>query len=256
MVKNEYPYIFEFIQFNRKLGVEHMLFLDRSDDPLSNHLKGEKDITVIHYPEPLRHAEGWASGAKFFLNKARWVQFIDIDQILFPTKTNDLRTLMESYEDCNIVGFNWHTFGSNGREIEPGQDISTYEAYTRRAHGNHLPNNSINDHIQTVANPKAIQLITWNDPHHPTPKNGYYQVNEHKRSIPHDSPFNRPATQDNAFIAHYYTRSKEYFQHKLNKMRADTGTSGGTMNDFDHHQTYLNEVEDTRIKDFWEKYCK
>lgn len=255
IVKNEYPYIFEFIRIHRALGVEHFLFFDRSDDPLQNHLKNEKDITVVHFPEPNRHAAAWAEGTKLLMDKARWVQFIDIDQVLFPTKTNDIKVLLQEYEKCKIVGFNWHTFGSNALEEEP-KDSSTYEVYTKRAHGNNLPKNSINDHIQTVANPKAIHPVAWPDPHHPIYKKPHVQYNEQKKIIPFNSPFNRPASQDNAFIAHYYTRSRQYFQHKLNKMRADTGTSGGTMSDFDHHQTYLNEVEDNRIKEYWEKYCK
>ena len=36
-------------------------------------------------------------------------------------------------------------------------------------------------------------------------------------------------------------------------MRADTGTSGGTMEDFDHHQVYMNAVEDLTVKNIWDK---
>ena len=246
IVKNEYPYIFEFIKIHRALGIEHFLFFDRSDDPLQNHLGGEKDITIINYPEPNRHASAWMEGIKFYLGKSQFVQFIDIDQVLFPTKHTDLRVMLkENYDNCPAVGFNWHSFGSNNFKIEPNN--STYEDFTARAEGN-CP---INNHIQTIAKPELIEQVMWADPHHPPMKNYQCQLNEYKKFIPYNSPFNIPPSQDFCFIAHYFTRSKQYWSNKIKKMRADTGTSGGTMEDFDHHQTYMNAVQDTRIADFY-----
>lgn len=255
IIRNEYPGIFDFVKIHRALGCEHFLFFDRSDDPLKNHFKSEKDITIINFPEPKRHAEAWMEGIKFYWDKARWVQFIDADQILFPCQVSDNRILLQEYENYPIIGFNWHSFGSNGLNNKP-ENTSDYEAYTKRAKGNCLPTNSINDHIQTICDPKAVQLVKWPDPHHPYYNQGQFQVNEHKQIMPFNSPFNRPATQDKAFIAHYYTRCRTFWEKKLARGRADTGTEVGTMADFDHHNAYMNEVEDTRIKEFWEKHCK
>lgn len=247
IVKNEDNYIQEFIKIHRALGVEHFLFYDRSDNPLENVFKGEKDITVINFPEPLRHADAWLAGLNYFIDKSRWVQFIDIDQVLFPTQTNDIKVFLQNYEQFSGIGLNWHTFGGNGYEVEP--TISTYEAYTKRA-TNQEP---INNHLQSVVNPNEVLLQVPNDPHHFLNKNNNLQYNENGQPIPYNSPFNIPPTQDLAFIAHYYTRSKDYYAKKIAKNRADTGTSAGKIEDYDNHQLYMNKVDDTRIKEFWEK---
>lgn len=251
IVKNEYPYIFEFVKIHRALGVQFFLFFDRSDDPLENYFKGESDIKVVRFPEPNRHQQAWAEGTRMLKGKARWVQYIDIDQVLFPTGHEDIKVLLQDYEHLPALGFNWHTFGANGME-EENLEQSTYENYTRRA----ADKTPINNHIQTIANPALIEPINWPDPHHAFLPNFGATFNEFKNPLPYNSPFNIPPTQEKAFIAHYYTRSRKYWEHKLNKRRADTGTPGGTMEDFNHHQSYANEVEDSRLRDFWQKRCK
>ena len=245
IVKNEYPYIFEFVKIHRALGVEFFLFFDRSDDPLENHFKNQKDIEVIHFPEPNRHAEAWREGVKYLTGKSKWVQFIDIDQVLVPVKSPDIRTMMQDYDNDRAVSFNWHTFGSNNRDFEPEPGISTYEAYTKRA----IDNEPINAHVQSVVQVEYAQPVIWPNPHNPAMKPGYHFVNERHNNFP--LPYNNPITQDVGFIAHYYTRSMEYWKNKLAKMRADTGTSFGSIEDFNNHQKYLNAVDDFRVKDIW-----
>jgi hypothetical protein len=212
---------------------------------LSERYKNHPNIKVIDFPEPNRHAHAWREGVKYFDGKSKWVQFIDIDQVVVPVKHPDIPTMLQDYEQYASLGLNWHTFGSSGRETEPTE--STYEAYTKRA----LPQTPINNHIQSILQPSRVLPQTWHDPHHPLVKAGETQINEHK--LPFKGPFNKPPTQDVGFIAHYYTRSREYWAKKLAKMRADTGTSCGSMEDFDHHQTYMNAEEELRVKDIWNK---
>jgi hypothetical protein len=248
IVKNEDNYIDDFVKIHKALGVEFFLFYDRSDNPLSERFKGRSDIQVIHYPEPNRHAEAWRDGAQFFKGKAKWVQFIDIDQVVVPLKTNDIKVMLQDYEGASALGLNWHTFGANGRETEPPPGVSTYEAYTRRA-ANQEP---INNHIQSIVQVENVQFRTWDNPHFP-PLQAGQQWNENKQ--PFHGPFNMPPTQSVGFLAHYYTRSKEYWMKKLAKLRADTGTPFGTVQDWENYQNILNVTEDDTVKKIWES-CK
>lgn len=248
IVKDEDDYIDEFVEIHKHLGVEFFLFYDRSKNPLSEKYKGRTDIEVIHFPEPNRHAHAWAAGVKYFQNKSRWVQFIDIDQVTVPMKTDDLKIMLQPYEPYAALGLNWHSFGSSHRETEPSPDVSTYEAYTLRTQSN----GGINGHIQSIVQPNLIRPDVWSDPHHPPVMPGQTQINENFK--PFSGPFNVPPSQNVGFIAHYYTRSREYWAKKIAKMRADTGTSNGAMSDFDHHSSYLNQVEDFTVKNIWEKY--
>ncbi len=245
ITKDEDNYIDDFVKIHKHLGVEFFLFFDRSKNPLSERFKGRDDIKVIHFPEPLRHADAWLEGVKYFTDKSKWVQFIDIDQVVVPVKSNNIPDMLYPYQNFAALGLNWHTFGSSGLEKEP--TISTYEAYTKRA----LANCPINNHIQSIVQPNRVIQRKWGDPHHPPLSNQESQINERFEFF--KGPFNKPSSQNIGFIAHYYTRSREYWAKKISKMRADTGTSAGTMQDFDHHQSYTNEEEDLIIKNIWSK---
>lgn len=251
IVKNEAPYIMEFYQIHKKLGVESFLFFDRSTigKPLKEIFAGCDDVEIIHFPEPNKHAQAWKAGAQHFKGKSKWVQFIDIDEVVVPMKTNDIKVMLQDYEAWGTLGLNWHTFGANGLEVEP--EISTYSAYTKRANGK----TSINNHIQSIVQVDFIKDVVWGDPHHPTMMPGQLQVNEKKK--PFNGPFNNPPSQDIGFIAHYYTRSREYWANKIARGRADTNTPYDNAKNhnemFDQHQLYMNEIEDITVKNIWEK---
>ncbi len=249
IVKNEYPYILEFYTIHKHLGVEFFLFFDRSTEgpPLTELFKDHKDVEVIHFPEGAEgvHAVAWREGVKYYQGKSKWVQFVDIDQVVVPMKTNDIKLMLEPYEPYGSLGLNWHSFGSNGKKKEP-KNQCTYTAYTKRAHGN-AP---INNHIQSIVQPDKAEPLRWHDPHHPILKQQYFQVNENK--VQFNGPWNIPPTQDVGFIAHYYVRSEEYWRKKCDKLRADVAYApGGKYEEFSHHNLYMNEVEDFTVKNIW-----
>ncbi len=247
IVKNEYPYILEFYKIHKHMGVENFLFFDRSTEgpPLVELFKGQPDVTVIHFPEPKRHAHAWMEGVKYFRGKSKWVQFIDIDQVTVPMNTKDIKEMLVPYEPYASLGLNWHSFGSSHRETEPDTNTSTYEAYTMRAIGN----TPINNHIQSILQPDRVQPVVWDDPHHPTVNPGETQINERFQKF--NGPFNIPPSQNVGFIAHYYTRSREYWAKKCAKLRADTGTTGGKLEEFNHHQDYMNVENDLTVSNIW-----
>lgn len=247
IVKNEDNYIDEFIEIHKYLGVEHFLFFDRSDNPLSERYKEVPDITVINFPEPKRHADAWMEGAKYFDGKFRWVQFIDIDQVTVPVKHQSIPEMLKEYEEFDALSLNWHTFGSSYFKSEPS---NTYSNFIYRAQ----KFSPINNHVQTIANPSKIVKRKWDDPHHPPMINNSFQVNENKKRI--KGPFNIPPSQDIGFIAHYYTRSEEYWKLKCAKMRADTGTPGAQESDFNSYNSNLNDFKDDTVAKIWKKTKK
>lgn len=253
IVKNESKYIYDFYKIHKFLGVESFLFFDRSTEgpPLLEIFKDHSDVKIIHFPEPKsgmssgRHAHAWAAGVKYFKGKSKWVQFVDIDQVVVPMNTLDIKEMISKYEFAGSLGLNWHSFGSSNHEIEPIE--STYSAYTLRAKNNA----NINSHIQSIVQVDRCRDIMWNDPHHAPLSPPNVQVNENKSIF--TGPFNCPPSQNIGFIAHYYTRSRDYWAKKISKLRADTGTPVGTMEDFDHHQSYLNAEQDLTVKLIWDK---
>jgi hypothetical protein len=249
IVKDEDNYIDDFVTIHKQLGVEFFLFFDRSANPLSKRYAGRDDIRVIHFPEPNRHAHAWRDGVQIMQGKSKWVQFIDIDQVTVPMHTNDIKVMLQDYEQNSALCLNWHSFGAAGRETEPPPGVSTYEAYTKRAEAL----TPINNHVQSIVQVEHAQIKVWDDPHHPHMNKHKFQFNERRQQF--DGPWNIPPSQNVGFIAHYYTRSREYWAKKCAKLRADTGTPGSTIAEFNHHQDYMNAVEDLTVKNIWDK-CK
>lgn len=247
------PYILQFYQIHKYLGVEFFLFFDRSTEgtPLIEVFKNHNDVKVIHFPEGPDgvHANAWKEGVRYYQGKSKWVQFVDIDQVVVPMKTNDIKVMLQDYENCGSLGLNWQTFGSNSKLEEPINQ-SSYEVYTKRA----ISLAGINNHIQSIVQVDKAVVQKWHDPHHPILQSQYKQVNENK--IPFTGPFNMPPTQNVGFIAHYYTRSQSYWKIKCDKLRADVACApGGKYEEFFHHNVYMNAEEDSTVKNIWDK-CK
>lgn len=248
MVKNEEKYLLPFYQIHKFLGVQHFLFLDRTIEGKSAHevFKGFPDVTVLSFSEPKTHAQGWAFATEFYKTRSKWVQYIDIDQVCVPQKTNDIKEMLTDYEKHPCLSLNWHSFGSNGHEQDPD---NSYDSYTKRA----LSTEAINNHVQSIVQVQHIKSNIWENPHAPANvfEKGGYQVNEEGRIF--RGPFNIPPTQNVGFIAHYYTRSKDYWAKKLAKTRADIpGVIGGALEDFEHHQSYMNKEDEFRVRDIWQ----
>jgi hypothetical protein len=253
LVKNESRYLREFYTINKHNGIEVFLFLDRSTEgvPVREIFKGHTDVHVVNYPEISgnRHADGWAVGMNFFQGKSKWTAFIDIDQCLISPIHNDVRTVLQEFESYAAIGVNWHTFGANNREVEPDLSMSTYEAYTRRA----VSENPINRHVQSIVQIDRAIIKSWPNPHVPFLKSGEVHVDENKNVF--HPPYTTVASQEKLFIPHYYTRSREFWNAKLLRKRADTGSNYDPAATFEHYQSFLNEVEDFTVKNIWES-CK
>ncbi len=248
IVKNESRYIKDFYLFHKAAGIEFFTFYDRTTEGerTEDIFKGYDDVEVINYPEiPGNvHSAAWKEGIIRNKGRSKWVACIDIDECAVSVKTRDLKEMLEPYESYAALGLNWHTFGGNALLEEPNE--SSYTAYTKRS----VAQEKINAHIQSIVQPDRCQPIVWADPHHAPVNPGEMTVNTNFQQIV--GPFNNPIIQDVGFIAHYYTRSKAYWDKKCAKKRADVHNAiGGLPEQWEHHQQYMNATEDNRIADFW-----
>lgn len=247
-IKMEDDYIDDYILIHEKLGVEHFIFFDRDGDNLTNKYKGRDNITVIKYPEPARHHESHREVIRHFGLFSRWTALLDCDQVLFSPTHADLKVTLQEFEAYAQLQAVWETFGDSGHATKT--EGSVYERFTRRAKSSA----GINNHTQGIIDVRRCAAKVPPDPHRVLVNKGQVSVDENHRDIG-VTPHIDPHTQNKIFVAHYISKSREEWIHKNNKMRADTGTRmDPTL--FEAHQTFCNEVEDTRIKEFWEKNCK
>lgn len=247
-IKMEDDYIDDFILIHEKLGVEHFIFFDRDGENLTNKFKDRPNITVVKYPEPNRHHESHLYVINNFQKFSRWIALIDCDQVLFSPTNLDLKLTLQEYEQHAQLQPVWETFGDGGHATKTNGSV--YERFIKRARSDA----SINNHTQGIVDVSRAKATVPPDPHRVLVKDNEISVDENHRNVG-ITPHIIPHTQNKIFVAHYISKSKEEWIHKNNKMRSDTGTRmDPTL--FETHQTFCNEIEDTRIREFWDKYCK
>jgi hypothetical protein len=247
-IKMEDDYIDDFVLIHEKLGAEHFIFFDRDGDNLTNKFRGKDNITVVKYPEPNRHHHSHLHVINHFQGFSRWVAFIDCDQVLFSPINADVRVTLQEFERHAQVQPVWETFGDNHHLTKT--EGSVYKRFTRRAKSDA----GINNHTQGVADISRAARVVPPDPHRILVVPGQFSVDENHRDIG-VTPHIVPHTQNKLFVAHYISKSKEEWIYKNNKLRADTGTRMDPSL-FEGHQKFCNEVEDFRIKEFWENNCQ
>lgn len=147
--RNEAPYLREWIEFHRLVGVEKFyLFNNRSEDDYKSVLQPFIDSGVVEfteYPQPMFRPNPdprikrmiWSQQEVYdkTLDKLKatsgWLAFIDIDEFLFspkfPTLPEALATVPASW---GVVGVSWMCFGASN-ETE-WRDVPVIERFTWR----------------------------------------------------------------------------------------------------------------------------
>ncbi len=192
--QDEAPYLKEWIEFHRLVGVEHFyLYNHRSTDDwkailtpyiasgvveVTNETTEAADNRTFNklqsacYTECLKRTRG----------VSKWVAFIDIDEYLFPVKEQKLNTLLQRYEDCACVCVNWLMFGTSGVRKIPSEKL-LIETLTSCTSGSYRENY----YVKSIVQPERVTHFL--NPHHPQCCEGYSQVNTDK--IPLKGPLAR-----------------------------------------------------------------
>ncbi|MBP1872370.1 hypothetical protein J2Z19_002082 [Ensifer adhaerens] len=167
IMRNEGPYILEWIAFHRSLGVENFIVADNvSDDGSSDLLTALHDVGIIHRI-PFPHVPGqapqlpaYAEIIRLFGSKFEWLAFIDADEFLLPTdgshRVDGILSCVN--EDIGAIAVNWAIYGSSGR-VEPGDGLVVERFQHRAAQDCH-----INKHYKSILRSKAY-ASNENHPH-------------------------------------------------------------------------------------------
>ena len=207
------PYLHEWIEFHRLVGVERFLLYNNGDREVQRELLApyvEEGVVVLHewtvFPPQTpaynhllaHHREG-----------ARWVAVIDTDEFLFGSSGQPLPKVLADYEAWPGVAVNRLTFGTSGHRTKPeGLVTENYlGSYDARGHR----------HIKSIIDP--MRTVECLGPHHFRYEDGNLAVDEnHYPTLGATTAFTSFARLR---INHYYTRSEAEFLAKLNRLRPD-----------------------------------
>ena len=241
------PYLKEWIEYHRLVGVEHFYLYDNSShDHPKRILKKYIDkgiVTLIHWPN--RNQESWGDrvmawvdttqlpayqhGCHLAKTKVKWLAFIDSDEFLVPMSSLTLKELLAAHEEAPGICLNWAVYGTSGVYDIPANQLMI-ELLTKRAR----LDDPINRHTKSIVKPTEFNGWSW------APHAAHYR-NE-------ASPYLVP--MDEARVNHYINRTVKFFyEHKIdNKERMDNVTW-----DEERTQQFLslgNDEEDLTMERF------
>lgn len=251
--RDEAPYLKEWIEFYRLLGVQHFYLCNHnSKDDYMEVLKPyiKQEIVELKEVPDANPDQGLPyfiyNHQNYFFNEivqkargiSKWIAFLDSDEFLFPIEKDSLVEFLKDYEEFGGVVVNWQMFGtSDVSRVKPNQLV--IETLTHCAEQNH----PINTHVKSILQPERI--MGFNSPHFAEYKEGYYQVNTDKISF--SGPFSPYVAVDKLRINHYWARDNYYFQNFKIPRQIKFGNSLELVLDWNNQ---FNQTTDFSIQRF------
>lgn len=241
--KNEGPYLLEWIEFHRIVGVTKFYFYDNdSTDNTAELLQPYIDAGVVEYTlieGVARQLDAYNDAIAKHKDDVRWMAFIDMDEYLVPTEpAKSISSVVDEIVTkagggAAGVGVNWAIFGTSHKEVSQ-QGLITANYFMRAENDYYL-----NIHIKVICNPRLVK--NYISPHYPVYVRGAYTVKEAYGTRIIGWGANK-IIYKNIRINHYYTKSTEDYAKKRNR---GLGDREGIYAD-DHFGKYnRNEVLDT-----------
>lgn len=221
--KDEAPYLKEWIEFHKLIGVEHFyLYNNCSTDDYASVLqpyieKGE--VELIQWPHTSSSWENWLYEVQaaaytdcisLAKGKVKWLAIIDIDEFLTPMSCDNVLDVLKDYEAFGGVGFNWKIFGHSGLlDLEPNKLLIESLVMTAvHDRPTHLG-------IKSIVRPERVK--DCHHPHYVVYNNGFYHVNSNKEPNINSDGVTNAVYYDRLVINHYWSRTGNYLYKKLQR---------------------------------------
>ncbi|MBQ7630217.1 MAG: glycosyltransferase family 92 protein [Selenomonadaceae bacterium] len=248
IMKDEDPYVKEWLEYHLLAGVDHFYIYDNDSTPeFKKILQSYIDAGIVTYtflPGLTKQYEAYNDSFQRFKFECRYIAWIDADEFILPkskpTITEVADEILSLIPNAAALGVNWLMFGANGHE-KADYSRGVLDRFT-------ACDEEINRHIKTIINPRKIYY--FQNPHFAFYFPGCYSVNEEKTAFL--GPFNDSKTADKIRINHYYTKSREEYEKKVQRGRSDINLKRN-MDSFtilNHNETFDNDIikyRDARI---------
>ena len=162
-----------------------------------------------------------------------WLVFIDCDEFIVLKKHNNIKELIEEYKDkTNVIGLNWVVFGSLGKVSR--EQNSLIKSFKMR-------NKGTNEHVKVIVKGNSGEMMMYPHNTHGSAMdtNGNY----------FNGPFNHGGPMDVAYINHYHSKTKEDWDLRCARGRADDNSTQSTEI-WNNEININNEVEDLSAYNF------
>ncbi|MCB1479961.1 MAG: glycosyltransferase [Rhodobiaceae bacterium] len=178
IVKNEAPYILEWIAHHRSIGFGAAFIADNDSTDGTKEILGKLSsagiVDFISFPtvgtKPPQ-LSAYEELLEKYSKKVNWIAFIDADEFIMPSMEGfDIENYFrELPDDVGAVVLNWAIYGSSFHEDAPKGRVA--ESFTRRADKSDISNH----HYKTVIRSAAYERVGGN-PHQFVLKPGYRTI--------------------------------------------------------------------------------
>ena len=234
IAKNEGPYLKEWIEWHRKMGVEKFYIYDNEStdctkEVLEPYIKS--GIVQYHYwPGYRMQLAAYDHCIETYRLEMRWLAVIDLDEFIVPVKDKNVPDFLRPLEHFASIEINWLIYGSGGaQKHEPGDVMERFKCHS-------LPEHKLNTHVKSIIDPRRVCTMTGC---HEAARISGKAADSH--GCPSTKGFrDRTPLQDVIRINHYAVKSYEEFLEKQNRGRA-SGTQRTVKSDyFDKYD--LNDI--------------
>jgi len=228
MFRNEEPYLVEWIEYHRLVGVDHFWLYDNgsTDDGLRRLqpyiAKGVVELTPWPTEDNpprrreriIRQLNAAKDGFRRASGKVEWVAHIDVDEFFLPMQGHDVPAcLKRHFSEASGVYVNWRMFGTSGVTVPSGDPIlPKLTSCAVREHSE----NSVG---KSLVRPQAVNIdAIWYVHHFPLLSGFYLDGGKNRLSFNarNDLVKNSRHFDEHLRINHYNLRDEHFYQtHRL-----------------------------------------
>jgi hypothetical protein len=241
IVKNETPYIAEWIEYHLLVGVQKFFIYDNeSTDNLRDFLSPYIQDGIVEYtffPGKRRQVAAYNDAIQRYRNAGFWLAFIDIDEFLVPVEDETIPDFLRDFEGIPGIEINQVLYGSSGHQKKTaGLVMERFK--------DHSPLDMvINRGVKSIVNPRYVCYMATG--HIAEYFEGEYSVDTHKNKN-RESSLNRPSLHDKIRRNHYGCKSFEEFRDRIALGRT---SSPGKLPLEEFYKRDRNEIKHDPIMD-------
>ena len=239
----EHPYIAEWIDHHRAVGVERFVVYEDArpgEPPLAPVLApwvAEGAVEIRPAPVgPRRQYEAYDDCLRLDGGRCEWIAFLDVDEFLVPTAAPDLHAYLADLDGAGGLAVHWLVFGSNGHRTKPAGTVA--ESYVRRSRRSFKANRL----VKSIVRPRDV--LGADSGHRFVHREGRPLVNELGEEVRHRAA---PHTSRTIQLNHYWSKSHEEFFAKARR---------GDVADKDFLRRHVGRFETREaLLAFYERSC-
>ncbi len=242
--KNEAPYLPEWIEYHKMLGVEKFYIYDNeSTDNTKEVLKSyieDGTVEYLYWKGKAQQGKAYDNSITTHKYETKWMAFVDIDEFIVPISKETIPEIINELNPKAALSIHWLIYGDSGHKTKT--DGLVIERFTKHSTKDFYRN----QWVKTIVNPR---LVSFMRAHNAEFIGNITAINENKKKIKGKS---KNISHNKIRINHYWGKSYEEFQ--IKKFRGDVSFLNLPPKDdaeFDYYNR--NDLED---KTTMQKYIK